>query len=152
MLDQKSRFYLLKVCIFKWIFHCINVYGKNIIINFSQNLIKTINVVKFLLYQFVFVFQETKHRNHQTKVKNASYNKRLVSSTPTPCVQQSTTQNKKKKKTKPKTPPRDQVLCRDDMMSSNTVDELIDERNRLKEYLEHVSNKKALVEVNGLLF
>ena len=100
---------------------------------------------------FLFCFLETKHRN-QTKVKNATYNKRLVSSTPTPCIQQQpATQNKKKKKTRPvKTPPCEQVLCKEDMMNSNTVDELIDERNRLKEYLEEVSSKKAQVEVRRM--
>ena len=38
------------------------------------------------------------------------------------------------------------------MMSSNTIEELIDERNRLREYLEQVSSKKALVEVRRPIF
>ena len=80
------------------------------------------------------------------KTKSAPYNKRLVSSTPTQKVQ-SKTQQKKKVPSKNNDQDLSQhILCKEDV-SSNTVEELIEERDRLKEYLKTVSQQKAQVEV-----
>uniref|UniRef100_A0A7M5VFR2 Uncharacterized protein n=1 Tax=Clytia hemisphaerica TaxID=252671 RepID=A0A7M5VFR2_9CNID len=92
--------------------------------------------------------KKTKDPQPPKKNKSAPYNKRLVSSTPTPKNQNKNQQKKIVSSKKNIGDVRDhsqEVLCKDDI-SSNTVEELIEERDRLKEYLKTVSQQKAQVE------
>ena len=71
--------------------------------------------------------------------KKVVYNKRIVSSTPVP--------EKKGKKGTEMQNEGVEVLGKDDMMDSNTIDELIEERDQLKGYLKGVLEEKTRIEV-----